>query len=94
MRELKNVVERVMLLCDGDILTTEYLPVEMTNKGSEGKGAFIFKLPHEGIAIEEVEKGLLKQALDLTSYNQTKSAKKLGIGVDALRYKMKKYGFL
>ncbi len=26
--------------------------------------------------------------------NQTKAAKKLGIGVDALRYKMKKYGFL
>ena len=94
VRELKNVVERVMLLGDGDILTTEYLPVEMTNKGSKGKGAFIFKLPHEGVAIEEVEKDLLKQALDLTSYNQTKSAKKLGIGVDALRYKMKKHGFL
>ncbi|MBM2839464.1 MAG: sigma-54-dependent transcriptional response regulator [Deltaproteobacteria bacterium] len=94
VRELKNVVERVMLLGDGDILTTEYLPMEMTNKGREGKGAFIFKLPHEGVAIEEVEKDLLKQALDLTSYNQTKAAKKLGIGVDALRYKMKKYGFL
>ena len=94
VRELKNVIERVMLLGDGDVLTTEHLPVEMTNKGSEGKGAFIFKLPPEGIAIEEVEKDLLKQALELTSYNQTKAASKLGIGVDALRYRMKKFGFL
>mgnify|MGYP001594020533 FL=1 len=94
VRELKNVIERVMLLGDGDVLTTEHLPVEMTSKASEGKGAFIFKLPPEGIAIEEVEKDLLKQALELTSYNQTKAASKLGIGVDALRYRMKKFGFL
>lgn len=94
VRELKNVIERVMLLGDGDILTVEHLPVEMITKGQEPAGAFTFKLPPEGIAIEEVEKELLKQALDLTSYNQTKAAKKLGVGVDALRYRMKKFGFL
>lgn len=94
VRELKNVIERVMLLGDGDILTVEHLPVEMTAKGQEPARAFTFKLPPEGIAIEEVEKELLKQALDLTSYNQTKAAKKLGVGVDALRYRMKKFGFL
>lgn len=94
VRELKNVVERVMLLGDGDILTIEHLPVEMTTRAQEPAGAFTFKLPPEGIAIEEVERELLKQALDLTSYNQTKAAKKLGVGVDALRYRMKKFGFL
>ena len=94
VRELKNVVERVMLLGDGDILTVEHLPVEMTTRAQEPAGAFTFKLPPEGIAIEEVERELLKQALDLTSYNQTKAAKKLGVGVDALRYRMKKFGFL
>lgn len=94
VRELKNVVERVMLLGDGDILTVEHLPVEMTTRDQEPAGAFTFKLPPEGIAIEEVERELLKQALDLTSYNQTKAAKKLGVGVDALRYRMKKFGFL
>lgn len=94
IRELKNVIERVMLLGDGDILTAEHLPVEMTYKGQEGKEAFTFKLPPEGISIEDVERELLKQALDLTSYNQTKAAKKLNIGVDALRYRMKKFGFL
>ncbi len=94
VRELKNVIERVMLLGDGDVLTAEHLPVEMTSKAQEGKEAFTFKLPPEGISIEDVERELLKQALDLTSYNQTKAAKKLNIGVDALRYRMKKFGFL
>ncbi|HLB05250.1 MAG TPA: sigma-54 dependent transcriptional regulator [Thermodesulfobacteriota bacterium] len=94
VRELKNVIERVMLLGDGDVLTGEHLPVEMTSKSQEGKEAFTFKLPPEGLSIEDVERELLKQALDMTSYNQTKAAKKLNIGVDALRYRMKKFGFL
>lgn len=96
VRELKNVIERVMLLGEGDILTAEHLPLEMTTKTQEGGGkeVFTFRLPPEGVSIEDVEKELLKQALEMTSYNQTKAAKKLGIGVDALRYRMKKFGFL
>lgn len=94
VREIKNVIERVMLLGEGDVLNTEHIPVEMTAKTGEGKGNFIFKLPTEGVAIEEVERELLKQALELTGNNQTRAAKKLGIGVDALRYRMKKFGFL
>jgi DNA-binding NtrC family response regulator len=93
VRELKNVVERVMLLGEGDALTAEHLPVEITSWSKTG-GAFAFKLPPEGVLLEEVEREFLKQALEMTSYNQTRAAKKLGIGVDALRYRMKKFGFL
>lgn len=94
VRELKNVIERAILLGEGNLLTVEHLPVEMATKDQEPMGAFTFRLPPEGIAIEAVERELLKQALDMTSYNQTRAAKKLGIGVDALRYRMKKFGFL
>ncbi len=94
VRELKNVIERVMLLGDGDILSTEHLPVEMTTKPGDGTGNVLFKLPPEGISIEVLEKELLRQALEMTSFNQTKASKKLDIGVDALRYRMKKFGFL
>lgn len=94
VRELKNVIERVMLLGDGDILSAEHLPVEMTTRPGDGTGNVLFKLPPEGISIEVLEKELLRQALEMTSFNQTKASKKLDIGVDALRYRMKKFGFL
>lgn len=94
VRELKNVIERVMLLGEGNILNSEHLPAEMTTKPGDGTGNVLFKLPPEGISIETLEKELLRQALEITSYNQTKAAKKLDIGVDALRYRMKKFGFL
>lgn len=94
VRELKNVIERVMLLGDGNILNAEHLPAEITTKPGAGSGNFMFRLPPEGISIEVLEKELLKQALELTSYNQTRAAKKLDLGVDALRYRMKKFGFL
>lgn len=93
VRELKNVIERVMLLGEGETLTIEHMPMEMTTRTQEC-ARFNFKLPPEGLSIDEVEKELLRQALEMTSFNQTKAAKKLDIGVDALRYRMKKFGFL
>ncbi|HLO24891.1 MAG TPA: helix-turn-helix domain-containing protein [Geobacteraceae bacterium] len=44
--------------------------------------------------IEEVEKELIRQALDVTEWNQSKAAKLLNLGIDAFRYRMKKFGFL
>jgi transcriptional regulator with GAF, ATPase, and Fis domain len=41
-----------------------------------------------------VEKELIKQALENNDWNQSKAAKKLNLGVDAFRYRMKKFGFL
>jgi transcriptional regulator with GAF, ATPase, and Fis domain len=52
------------------------------------------KLPPEGVDIEEVEKELIHQALDSSDWNQSKAAKKLNLGIDAFRYRMKKFGFL
>jgi DNA-binding protein Fis len=44
------------------------------------------------IPLDEVEKQLVIQTLEAVSGNQTKAARMLGIGRDALRYKMRKYG--
>ena len=54
----------------------------------------IFKLPPEGVDIEQVEKELICQALDVSEGNQSKAAKKLNLGIDAFRYRMKKFGLL
>jgi transcriptional regulator with PAS, ATPase and Fis domain len=95
VRELRNVLERAIILESEDTLLMEHLPLEITaGVAPQGATATGFKLPPEGIDIEEVEKELIRQALDLADNNQSKAAKKLNLGIDAFRYRMKKFGFL
>jgi two-component system, NtrC family, response regulator AtoC len=96
VRELKNVIERAIILGNEDTLMLEHLPLEIVAKGSPQSGPPLatFRLPNEGIDIEEVEKELIRQALDSTEWNQSKAAKKLSLGIDAFRYRMKKFGYL
>ena len=49
-------------------------------------------LPAAGVRIEDVEKEYIKQALSRFSGNQTKAAKCLGLSLDTLRYRRKKFG--
>lgn len=58
-----------------------------------GKMVPVLELPKEGTSLEEVERELVGLALKQTDGNQTHAAKLLDISRDALRYKMKKYGF-
>lgn len=96
VRELKNVIERAIILGNEDTLMLEHLPLEIVAKTSPQNGPPLatFRLPVEGIDIEEVEKELIRQALDCTEWNQSKAAKKLSLGIDAFRYRMKKFGYL
>ena len=96
VRELKNVIERAIILGNDETLLLEHLPLEMVAKASPQNGAPVssFRLPPEGIDIEEVEKELIRQALEITEWNQSKAAKKLNLGIDAFRYRMKKFGYL
>ena len=95
IRELKNVIERAIILGNDENLLLENLPLEIVAKGSQVTVPMAtFKLPPEGIDIEEVERELIKQSLEITDWNQSKAAKKLNLGIDAFRYRMKKFGFL
>ncbi|MFZ2949392.1 MAG: sigma-54 dependent transcriptional regulator [Desulfuromonadaceae bacterium] len=96
IRELKNVIERAIILGNDETLLLEHLPLEIVAKASPQNGApsSSFLLPPEGIDIEEVEKELIRQALEITEWNQSKAAKKLNLGIDAFRYRMKKFGYL
>src|SRR5665647_414991 len=97
VRELKNVIERAIILGNDDTLLLEQLPLEIVSRASHdeaGAPASSFRLPPEGIDIEEVEKELIRQALEITDWNQSKAAKKLSLGIDAFRYRMKKFGYL
>lgn len=96
LRELKNVIERAIILGAGETLLPEHLPLEIVGKDLPPPCTTVslFHLPSEGIDIEEVEKELIRQALEITEWNQSRAAKKLNLGIDAFRYRMKKFGYL
>lgn len=93
VRELRNVIERASILEDGEFITTEFLPADLTVSSgrqiSSSNGAN-FVLPIEGISLEEVELQLARQAMERTGGNLTQAAKLLHISRDQLRYKLKK----
>ena len=96
VRELKNVIERAMILENDEYILHEQLPIELTAKhqGPEEISSGKITLPAAGLDIEEVEKELIRQALEQTKSNQTKAARLLNLTRDALRYRMQKFGFL
>ncbi|MCK9172916.1 sigma-54-dependent transcriptional regulator [Desulfuromonas thiophila] len=95
IRELRNVLERAVILEGGDLLEIEPLPREGADSPGENSPALgAFNLPPEGVDIEVVERELIQQALLLCQGNQSQAARKLHLGIDAFRYRMKKFGLL
>ncbi|MBE0617086.1 MAG: sigma-54-dependent Fis family transcriptional regulator, partial [Proteobacteria bacterium] len=97
IRELRNVLERAVILSSGDEIGVESLPWKIkgerkkpTKAGEPG----VVILPEAGLDIDDVERELIVQALDKTAQNQTRAARLLGLTRDALRYRMKKYDLL
>ena len=91
VRELRNVIERASILEDSEFVTTEHLPVDLIGKdGGVRQTGRVVNLPPEGIAMEEVELELARQALERENGNLTKAARLLHISRDQLRYRLKK----
>jgi transcriptional regulator with PAS, ATPase and Fis domain len=100
VRELRNVIERAVVLEDKDVVSARSLPrdvlpgfgiksARMDYVNIESHDA-IFKLPSDGISLEELETSLMKQALTRSDGNQTRAAKLLGLTRDQFRYRWKK----
>jgi two-component system response regulator AtoC len=87
VRELRNAIERAMLLVDRDRLEPEDFTT-LTRTVSPTQ----FRLPPEGVNLEEVERQLLTQALERAGGNQTQAAQLLGINRDQVRYRIEKFG--
>ena len=94
VRELRNVLERALILASGPMLHVEHLPSEVGAPVPPPDKAVPMALPAEGVRLEEVERDLVRQALEATGGNQVRAARLLGISRDALRTRMKKFGFL
>ena len=87
VRELKNVIERASILEEGELVTIEHLPLELTGKSASTdlNGDLLFTLPTDGISLESVEVDLGRQALARTGGNLTRAARLLHISRDQLR---------
>ncbi len=94
IRELKNCVERLVVLGSEGELRASDLPGSLTgrlpaaDRSREGR----FLLPDAGISLEDLERDIIFQALEKTKHNKAQAAKLLNITYDTLRYQVKKYG--
>ena len=87
VRELKNIVERAVLLADGPMLTPkDFVILDRAGKSGE------LELPAEGVNFEQLELSLITQALKRCKGNQTQAASLLGMNRDQIRYRVKKFG--
>lgn len=94
-RELKNVIERIVVLENVETIVPDHLPDALVNRPFvERRQSVGFVLPEDGVCLEEVEKDLLEQALKRADNNQAKAARLLGITYDSLRYRAKKFGLM
>jgi len=91
VRELRNVIERIVLFNDISIIEKRHLYFIELRSTTESTAGDI-RLPESGIDLEEVEKNLLCQALKLARYNKTKAAKLLHLTPPTFYYRLEKYG--
>ena len=88
VRELANAVERALILAGGEVpLTAEHFGFLSSSPGQAKKATF--ELPPEGISLEELEKDLIRQALERTRGNQSAAARLLGLTRSKFRTRMK-----
>ena len=91
VRELENVVERMVVLSDSEILSLKDVPENIKNLESISDNLW-FSLPAEPIKLESVECEIIREALNRFDKNQSQTARYLGITRSALIYRMQKYG--
>jgi len=96
-RELRNAIERVMILAESNLIAARHLPMRISEGGTmpvpmgEGQTDGGIQLPNGGVSLYQVEKELIRQALEQARGNKTAAARLLRISRDTLRYKVKKY---
>lgn len=108
VRELRNMIERAITLSEDTTIDVSHLhpaplranisnpfaSVAQSIQTTVAAPQVVKKLPSEGLEryLENIEKDILLNALNMTHWNRTLAAKKLGMTFRSLRYRLKKFG--
>lgn len=97
IRELRNVIERAMILCQGEIISTRHLlfndPIEVkADERMALKDLCSMILNNSGLGLEDLEENLIHEAMERSSYNVSRAARLLGMTRATLRYRLEKFG--
>jgi len=90
VRELENILERAITLCEGNLIQAKdlRLPSVAAASTAPAESGRVALEPY----LDTIEKETIIKALEQTRYNKTAAAKLLGITFRALRYRLKKLG--
>jgi len=96
IRELRNAIERAVILCEGGLVTAEHLPIALTGArkpvaavaSTEAVGA----IPAEGVNLEAIERDLIKKAMAQAQNNKSVAAKLLGLPRGQLYSRLRRHG--
>jgi DNA-binding NtrC family response regulator len=90
VRELESVIERALLLGEGELIVPADLPASLRSGGGGPKRATDLEIPDSGIDLEAVERSLILKALDKAGGNVTRAARLLGLSRRTLQYRLEK----
>ena len=95
VRELENVVQRMVLMTDDDLIGLKSLPLEIAKTGGERRGERRFRVPPEGVQLEEevasYERQWLETALAQAQGVKAEAGRLLGLNKDRMKYLCRKY---
>ncbi len=95
VRELRNVVERICIMHNTEVIKPDGLPKEIWGGTPRKESTLDLEVPPEGICLEEIvgqiEKDLIAKAVKITGGNVAKTARLLNVPRGTLRYKLEKY---
>jgi DNA-binding NtrC family response regulator len=98
VRELRNALERALILCDGGLITLEHLPFSVGRANGRsakavpgGTAAFTNGLPADAVKLKDVERDLIMRALHEAGNNRSRAARLLGITRSQLYTKLQRH---
>jgi transcriptional regulator with PAS, ATPase and Fis domain len=103
IRELKNLIEKLVILSKGDLIDLDDLPSEIFSRKAQAVAGYAPEIPVRAdednggratadLSLRSMEVEYIRKALRLSEGNQRKAAKLLNISRDTLRYRLKKLG--
>jgi DNA-binding NtrC family response regulator len=90
VRELESVIERALLLGEGELIVPADLPASLRSGAGGPKRAMDLEIPDSGIDLDAVERSLILKALEKAGGNVTRAARLLGLSRRTLQYRIEK----